>query len=204
MEKWRMRGELAGPCNCDWGCPCNFDAAPTYGNCEGIYVFYVSDGRFGDVRLDGLKYALAGSAPGPVHEGNLTSILIVDGVASPEQREALETLWKSGEAGLPMDIWNAVTGTWLDTIVAPVEFTRAGINSEVSIDGGRILELAQSRIRNPVTGEEEEIYLDKPTGFTSTRSELGMSTVFRFTCNGLSWDYGGRYGEYAEYEYAGP
>jgi hypothetical protein len=99
--------------------------------------------------------------------------------------------------------WNAVTSTWLETIVAPIQLDLDGINSRASIGRG-ILEVAMSRVRNPVTGEEEEIYLDKPTGFTSTRSELGMSTVFRFACDGFDWDYSGRYAEYAEYEYAGP
>jgi hypothetical protein len=204
VEPWTMRGEVFGPCNCDWGCPCNFDAPPTYGNCDGIYVYFVREGRYGDVSLDGLKYAQAGSSPGAVHEGNMTSVLIIDEAATPEQREALETLWKSGESGLPFDIWNTVTSTWLDTIVTPIDLELDGINSRVKIDGGRICEIAMSRVKNPVTGEKEEIYLDKPTGFTSTRSELGMSLVFRFACDGLAFDASGKYAEHAEYEYSGP
>jgi hypothetical protein len=204
MQKWSMSGSLFGPCNCDWGCPCNFDVAPSYGNCDGVYLYVVREGRYGDVPLAGLNYAFASSFPGPVHEGNGTSLLIVDDVATSDQRQALEILWKSGESGLPMDIWNTVTSTWLETIAAPIQLDLDGINSRGSIAGGRILEVAISRVRNPVTGEEEELYLDKPTGFTSTRSELGMSTVFRFTCDGFDWDYGGRYAEYAEYAYAGP
>ena len=204
MERWTMEGSLLGPCNCDWGCPCNFDAAPSYGNCDGVYVYSVDAGRYGDVSLDGLKYAMVGSSPGPVHEGNLRSLLVVDSRASGEQRAALEDLWKSGEAGLPFDIWNTVTSEWLATIAAPIEIELSGINSRVSIGGGRILELAMSRVRNPVTGDEEELYLVKPTGFTSTKTELGMSTVFRFDCAGWEWDYSGRYGEFAEFEYSGP
>ena len=204
MEPWTMKGSLLGPCNCDWGCPCNFDAAPSHGNCDGVYVYWVEDGRYGDVSLDGLKYAMIGSSPGPVHEGGMTSMLVVDSAASAGQRAALEDLWKSGEAGLPFDIWNTVTSEWLATILAPIDIELAGIDSRVSIDGGRILELAMSRVKNPVTGDDEELYLVKPTGFTSTRSELGMSTVFRVDCSGWKWDYSGRYGEFAEYEYAGP
>ena len=204
VEPWSMKGELFGPCNCDWGCPCNFDAPPTYGYCEGIYVYHVREGRYGDTSLDGLKHAQAGRTPGPVHEGNMTSVLIVDESASPKQRHALETLWRSGEAGLPFDIWNAVTSTWLDTIVAPIELELAGIDSRVRIGGGELGEISISRIKNPVTGDAEELYLDKPTGFTSTRSELGMSTVARLDSPGLSFDVSGKYAEYAEYEYSGP
>jgi hypothetical protein len=204
IERWWMKGELFGPCNCDWGCPCNFDAPPTYGHCEGIYVYFVREGEYGDVSLEGLKYAQAGSSPGPVHEGKMTSVLIVGEEASPRQREILETLWTSGDAGLPFDIWNAVTSTWLDTVVAPIELQLDGINSRVRMGDGTLCEIELSRIKNPVTGDEEEIYLDKPTGFTSTRSELGMSTIFRFDTPGLSFDAGGKYAEYAEYEYSGP
>ena len=199
-----MHGSLLGPCNCDWGCPCNFDVAPSYGSCEGIYAYYVREGRFGDVSLDGLKYVHVGSFPGPVHEGRGTGFLIVDESATEDQHAALETLWKSGEAGMPFDVWSSVTDTWLETVTAPIDMELAGIDSRVSVDGGRLMDLAQARVKNPVTGDEEEIYLDKPTGFTSTRSELGTTTVFRLECHGMSWDYSGRYGEYADYEYAGP
>jgi hypothetical protein len=199
-----MKGSILGPCNCDWGCPCNFDVAPSYGNCDGVYVYWVAEGRFGGVSLDGLKYAMVGSSPGAVHEGNMTSVLVVDMAASGDQQAALEDLWKSGEAGLPFDIWNTVTGTWLETISAPIAIELAGINSRVAIDGGRLFELALSRVKNPVTGDDEELYLVKPTGFTSKETELGMSTVFKLDCAGWKWDYSGRYGEFAEYEYAGP
>jgi hypothetical protein len=71
--------------------------------------------------------------------------------------------------------------------------------------GGDVYELELSRIRNPVTGDEEEIYLDKPTGFTARRTEVGSSVVDRFRAQGLSWESpGGRYGEYSEFEYEGP
>jgi hypothetical protein len=204
VEPWWMKGELVGPCNCDWGCPCNFDAPPTYGHCEGIYVFFVREGRYGEVPLDGLKYGHAGASPGPVHEGNLTSVLVVDEAASREQCAALETLWRSSESGLPFDIWNSVTSTWLETIRAPIELELAGINTKVRIGDGALCELDMSRVKNPVTGEEEELYLDKPTGFMSTRTELGTSDVFRLRLADWDWNYPGRYAEHAEYSYSGP
>ena len=33
--KWRIAGEEVGACNCNWGCPCQFNAPPTLGRCEG-------------------------------------------------------------------------------------------------------------------------------------------------------------------------
>jgi hypothetical protein len=205
VESWTMKGATFGPCNCDWGCPCNFDAPPTYGHCDGIYVWAVSEGRYGDVSLEGLNFAWAGHSPAAIHEGNLTAVVLVDEQAAPAQRDALAALWTGGPSGLPFDILNAVTTTLLDTIYAPFEIELDGINTKAKIGGGEIFEVAQSRVKNPVTGLEEELYLDKPRGFTSTRSELGMAEVAHFQVEGLVLEgMNGKYAEYAEFEYAGP
>src|SRR6266536_3022201 len=129
-------------------------------------MFAVREGGYADVPLDGLHFAWAGHSPGPLHEGNVTAALIIDESATPQQREALATLWRSGSSGLPFDILNSVTATWLETVYAPFDVELAGINTK--------------------------------------RSELGMSELAKFSCDGLSFDTSGKYAEYADFEYAGP
>jgi hypothetical protein len=199
-----MRGALVGACNCDWGCPCNFDAPPTYGFCDGFYSIVVHEGRFGDVVLDGARFVWGGHAPGAIHEGDGTSVLILDASTTPEQRAALDRLWRGGGVGSPFDEFASVTTLWHEPVVADVQITLAGIRSTVKVSGDAAFELALSRVRNPVTGDEEEFYLDKPTGFTSKRTQLGMSTVGVFASPGMSFDVTGKYAEYAEFEYSGP
>jgi hypothetical protein len=202
-EQWSMTGALIGACNCDWGCPCNFNQPPTDNLCDGVYVWAVERGRYGDVALDGIKFAFAAHSDGPLHEGNVTALLVIDEKATAEQRDALQVLARGNGVGLPFDIFASVTKDWLDTRFAPIEVSLNGIDSRVMIDGGDLYELEISRMKNPVTGDEEEIYIDKPTGFTSTRAELGMSTKARFSCNGLSFDTSGKYAEHSSFEYAG-
>ena len=204
VPAWRMAGSLIGACNCDWGCPCNFDARPTNGFCDGFYSIVVGEGAFGDVSLDGVAFVMGGHSPGPIHEGNGTSILLLDEGSTAEQRDAVERLWRGGGVGLPFDVFASVTTTWLDPVVAPIEVELDGIRSKVRVAGGEIYDLAMSRVKNPVTGEEEEMYLDKPTGFTSLRSELGMSERGIFRTDQLQADVSGKYAEYAEFEYSGP
>jgi hypothetical protein len=204
VKQWTMRGSLLGACNCDWGCPCSFDAPPTYGHCQGMYTWIVEEGRYGDTALDGLKFGWGGYSPGPMHEGHGTAVVMIDEAASAKQRGAIEALTRSGEAGLPWDIFHTVTETWLDTIIAPIDVELSGINSKIRVGGGAIYELQLSRIKNPVTGEEEELYLDKPTGFTARRTELGSSVIDRLSCDGLSWEDADKYGEYSEFSYSGP
>jgi hypothetical protein len=199
-----MKGIMFGSCNCDWGCPCNFQAAPTHGFCDGFYCTYVEEGRFGDVVLDQVKFLWGGHAPGPIHEGEGTSMLILDEMTTAEQRDAIEALWRGGGVGSPFDEFASVTSIWHDPITAPIEMELDGIRSKAKVAGGAIFELAMDRVKNPVTGEDEITVLDHPTGFTSTKAELGTSTVARLQSEFMSYDLAGKYAEYAEFTYRGP
>ena len=104
---WHVKGEAAGGCNCAWGCPCQFNALPTHGRCEGVMTARIAEGHFGTVRLDGVRFAAAFSFPGAMHEGNGTFQLIVDQRATAEQREAIVArLW----GGLSFEQIAEVTG----------------------------------------------------------------------------------------------
>jgi hypothetical protein len=204
VPPWFMRGHLVGVCNCAWGCPCNFDAPPTDGFCDGFYARLITEGRYGDVPLDGVRFVSGGHSPGPVHEGGITDVLILDEATTLEQRDAIQRLNEGGGVGEPFDIFASVRAKLLPTIVAPIDYQADGIHSSVRVAGGDVLDISISRIANPVTGEEEEIYLDKPTGFTSLRSEMGMARTHRVSIDELTWDYPGKYAEYAEFDHAGP
>jgi hypothetical protein len=43
-EKWQLSGKVLVACNCDWGCPCNFNARPTTGKCEGGWTWQIDRG----------------------------------------------------------------------------------------------------------------------------------------------------------------
>jgi hypothetical protein len=95
---WRIAGEEFGGCNCAWGCPCQFNALPTHGRCEGLVGYQILEGHFGATPLDGVHYARILWWPGAIHEGNGTRQLIIDAQATPAQREALIAL-DSGRHG---------------------------------------------------------------------------------------------------------
>ena len=46
---WTLRGRIMIACNCDYGCPCNFNALPTQGYCHGQWTWAVEEGSYGDV-----------------------------------------------------------------------------------------------------------------------------------------------------------
>ena len=55
---WYIEGLEFGNCNCDYGCPCQFEALPTHGDCRGFEVTRIDRGHFGEVKLEGLDIAL--------------------------------------------------------------------------------------------------------------------------------------------------
>jgi len=61
QQKWVMRGEYMESCNCDYLCPCiytNPQGPVSYDHCTAALVFRIDEGSCGDVKLDGLKFAL--------------------------------------------------------------------------------------------------------------------------------------------------
>ena len=57
MINWRIKGRGFQNCNCNYGCPCQFNALPTYGNCEAVMGYEIEQGNFGEINLDGLRIA---------------------------------------------------------------------------------------------------------------------------------------------------
>ncbi len=197
--KWSMQGTLLGACSCDWGCPCSFDAPPTRGFCEGAYIWHIEKGAFGDVPLDGLTWAWAARSPAALHLGNVSGMVMVDEKATAVQRAAFDTI-AEGKAGGPWMIFAAVTSQRSDTEYVPFRLKLDGLNSTAHAGDSLAVELCP--ILNPVTGAPEELYLDKPTGFTCKRLTLGASRVFRVKST-HTFDHSGKYGEFSHFEYSG-
>src|SRR2546430_16503039 len=56
--KWKLKVEQLMACNCNWGCPCSFDAPPTYGKCETALAYRIAKGSYGGGALDGFEIIL--------------------------------------------------------------------------------------------------------------------------------------------------
>jgi len=204
VPRWTMTGQILGACNCDWGCPCNFDAPPTYGHCDGVYALVIEEGRYGETALDGVAFLFGGHSPQAIHLGGGEDWVIVDDRATEEQRTAIVTLWRGEGTGSPFEEFASVMDVRGEPMTGRIEVHLDGIRSTVQVRGGADIDLALEPIANPVTGEPEELYLDKPSGFTSLRSELGNSAVGDVRAGGMTWDLAGRYAEHAAFSYAGP
>jgi hypothetical protein len=177
--EWEIKGREFINCNCAHGCPCQFNALPTYGDCMAVGGYQIDQGHFGDVRLDGLRAAMVWKWPGAVHEGNGTLLVIIDAQADASQREALRTILYGEESEPGSTMWNVFMST-MSRVLDPLYTT---IQFEVDIDGRRarlvvpgLMEGTGEPIRNPVTGDESRVRINFPEGFEFTVAEIGSGT----------------------------
>jgi hypothetical protein len=185
--KWAIEADYYQACNCDYGCPCEFEAPPTMGFCDGLIAYKITKGHHGDVSLDGLGFAVGLHSPGALHEGNLTVVLIFDERADEAQRESLLKITTGQEGGMPFEIIVQLVGTLLDPIYAPFEFNADGQNSSVKI--GDIASMAFEPIKNPVTGEPESVRIEHETGFIFQGADVVSAKEGKISIDGLDFSY---------------
>ena len=197
---WTLKGQVLVSCNCDFGCPCNFNAKPTHGKCEGGWTWHVEHGSFAGVPLDGLNFSVYVNWPGAIHEGNGEGLLLIDERADDRQRDAIATLMKGGVGGP----WGVLAWTW-PTVHGPLsvayEVTLKGLSTRIT--AGSALEVESTTIRNPVTGAEVHPGVVLPEGIIVKQADLGCSKVFRVN-SGIAMDHSGQYTAIGPFAYAFP
>lgn len=173
--EWTMQGLEFANCNCNTGCPCQFNSLPTHGNCRAHTFFQIDHGRYGDVVLDGLRGGLMAMWPGPIHEGNGTWLSIIDKRANPAQRAALEAI----SHGKDTDPGGSIFQVFHTTVtkVLPTEYRQIDLDIDYVTRKAtlRVLGLLESdgeSIRNPVTNLPHQVRVTLPTGFEYTEAEF--------------------------------
>jgi hypothetical protein len=195
---WELKGTVIVACNCDYGCPCNFNALPTKGKCEGTWTWHVERGTFGDISLDDLNFTVCVNWPGAIHEGNGEALILVDERADEAQRNAIETLI-GGDAGGP---WGVLAWTW-PTIHGPkpvaYDLHLDGVKTRVK--AGDSYEVVSETIKNPVSGAEVHPGATLPEGIVFKEADFGSSTAFRVS-DGIAYEHPGKYTAVGPFAYS--
>ncbi len=202
---WRIRALEINTCNCDWGCPCQFNSRPTYGDCRAAVAMKVENGHFGTVSLDGVLWAQLIAWPGPIHEGRGEVLPIIDDRASREQVDAIFRILKGEETEPGATIYNLLAAT-IDKVHKPV-FTRIEFEHDLAARRGRfsvkgLIEAVVEPIRNPVTGAEHRVRVVLPDGFEYHEAEFASSRILAPTA-AVPLDWRDRHGFLAAVEMTG-
>ncbi len=198
--KWTMQGTLLQGCNCDYGCPCNFNARPTYGHCENTWSGYIDQGNYGSVGLSGLNFSVIGDWPSALHEGNGECQLLIDERASQEQREGLLAILK-GEVGGPWSILKNTFSTYYEPQFVNYETKLEGANS--SVRAGEFFQLEMESIKNPVTGAEAFPGIVLPQGLLYGESTRTSTKTLRVQGK-INYEYSGTDAAFSPFSWSGP
>ena len=172
--KWFMQGKYVEYCSCDYGCPCETMAPPTYGHCEGVIAMKVDEGYYGDVRLDDLIIAATFFFPRALHHGGGHMQPILPEHATDAQKEAVFKIL-SGEGqpvGTMFQIFSVIIEHIHQPLFLPIEFAWDIVKRTARISVPTIVTATTSPIRNPVTDKEQRIRTVLPEGWVFYEAEV--------------------------------
>lgn len=180
--RWEIKGTEFGSCNCDYGCPCQFNGQPSSGDgsCKALNIAQIDQGRYGETGLDGTRFAWLACWPGPVHEGNGEFLLLIDDRTDDKQREAIRRIvYDEDENSVPSpySIYMSTCKTVHEPIFAQIDcrFDVEARTAHVEISGIGVCDVEP--VRNPVTGEPHRAQIVLPDGFHSTVAETASGSV---------------------------
>jgi hypothetical protein len=196
--KWKIKAREFVNCNCAYGCPCQFNALPTHGNCEAVAAMQIDKGYHGDTILDGLRFVGIFRWPGAIHEGKGEAAVVVDERATQAQRDALLRIL-TGQDTEPGATIFQVFSTTLEKLHDPIF---AAIDFEVDIEARTsrlvvrgVTEGRGEPIKNPVTGAEYRGRIDIPNGFEYSLAEMGRG--WTKVTSPIQMSFADSYGQFA-------
>jgi len=197
LKEWSLQGNVLIACNCDWGCPCNFNALPSKGHCEGGWTWHVDRGAIDGLAVDDLAFSVYCKWPGAIHHGHGEAVIFIDDRANDRQLDAIGAL-VTGKFGGP---WGTLAWTW-PTIHGPkpakFEIAIDGLHSRLRV--GDALEIEATPITNPVSGIEAHPSVVLPQGIVVKRGDLCATSTFRLN-DGIAFDHSGQYAAVGPFDY---
>jgi len=174
--QWSIKGREFVHCNCAYGCPCQFNSLPTYGDCNAVACMIVEEGHHGATDLSGLRFGMIASWPGAIHEGNGEVVPIVDERATPEQREAILRIMSGEDTEPGTTLFSVFAATFKqvhDPVFANIEFDVDvnGRTAKLNVPGW--IEARGEPVVNPVSGEKHRARINLPSGFEYDVCEVG-------------------------------
>jgi hypothetical protein len=197
MIDWEIEGVDFGNCNCDYGCPCQFELRPTNGGCRGFGATHIERGHFGEVSLDGLSAVTIYAWPGPIYEGNGEMQVIIDERADARQRHALTTILHGGETEEAKTHWwvfRAMSATVHEPLFQPIEI-EVDIDRRVArVSVPKLLEATGRPIISPATGAPHRVRIDIPDGIEFDIAEVGSASTRAW--GAIALDLNDSYGQF--------
>ena len=204
IPSWQIEMDYIESCNCNFGCPCNFNGYPTDGHCHTMLGYNIRKGNYGDVSLNGVKVVMTASWPGAIHQGNGTVRLYLDKSTTETQREAISLIFSGRTKGNdPFSLFAETFSKVESPMFTDVEVHVDGRNTWFKVPG--VVDVQLEPFTNPVSGEIHDIQVHMPEGFCFKAALAAKTRVMKLLGFGaLSFEHGGQNAFFADITYAGP
>ena len=179
IADWRMQGVEFIACNCNWGCPCQFSAPPTHGNCQAVASMRIERGHFEQVVLDGLCWAATFAWPQAIHKGNGSCQVFIDERADEAQRQALLTILSGQESEPGVNVFQVFSSTMsemFEPLFVPISLSLDVDQRLAHLDIPGVLQASGEPIRSPVDGSPQRARIALPNGFEFLEAEVASGS----------------------------
>ena len=203
IPKWNIKADYVETCNCDYGCPCNFNGFPTYGFCRALVLYHIKSGSYGSTKLDGIDVIYAGSWPKAIHQGSGTMQLFISKKVTEDQRKAIVNIFMGKAKGEgPFAPFASTVKYVLDPQFVDIAVKIDGRKSSFSVPG--VLDVQIEGFKNPVTGEEQDTKIQIPKGFIWKVADAAKSKLMHILTPNFNFDDTGKNAFVSVVEYNGP
>lgn len=208
VPEWRLTGDWFDVCNCNIPCPCTFAQTPTYGECEGVNVWHVRDGHYGDVTLDGMNVLALLSFTGNIWAGETKMAFggFFDERADERQREALQTIFGGQAGGWPAGLTELI-GEMRGIEFVPIEFD---VSEDLEWWSARVPGRVEARgeaLTGPTTPPGKRVQIHNAPGSEVGPGAIatqGTAVADQAEGFGFQWQRSGRSSKHMYFDWSGP
>jgi len=157
---WNVKGDWFDVCSCNIPCPCTFAQPPTSNPCNVIFVYRITQGKFGDINIAGFNVVIVAQLNDNMLDGGtLDAGIVIDASANKSERDAL------------LQIFSGQAGGWLKQYLPPALREVKGIQyAEIKVNIDESLESWCVEVKDTVYAKG--IALTGPTADPSKRVQM--------------------------------
>lgn len=209
VPAWQAKGDWFDVCRCNVPCPCSWAEPPDDGYCEGVLVWHIREGRYGDVALDGLNVVGLGTFKGNVWAGTHSDPkmgVLLDERADEGQREALQMIF-GGQAGGWPGRFNEIFGAEMVGLdFAPIEVEVADDLSSWRAEVPGRVRAAANALSGP-TSEGKPPRMENLPGSETGPGQVGTqgkATADQVEAFVFKWEHDGKSSKHITFDWSGP
>jgi hypothetical protein len=209
VPTWRAKGDWFDVCRCNVPCPCSWAEPPDDDFCEGVLVWHIREGRYGDVALDGLNVVGLGTFKGNVWAGTHSDPklgVLLDERADEGQREALQMIF-GGQAGGWPGRFNEIFGAEMVGLeFAPIEVEVADDLSTWRAEVPGRVRAAANALSGP-TSEGKPPRMENLPGSETGPGQVatqGKATADQVDAFVFKWEHDAKSSKHITFDWSGP